>query len=195
MQLTPSCFKLMRAALPAWLVLGACVDPEPGVGWYYAGGYGDPCAATDPVPAQSTIDTGAGMTPALAGDETGLFIEYYADDTDGVWELTVSCDTRISGYACFWDVYATVHWGSAAYDADLVGYDDYVGWYDYPTAVLSSDTAYELDGFVLYTEPGVPVQFEVYLDGYSGQRYTYWVGDGAVHRGAPTNPIDLVPSS
>ena len=59
---------------------------------------------------------------------------------------------------------------------------------------MFTETAYGVDGFTLYAEPGVVVRFEVYLDGCSANRYVYWVGEGAAHAGAPTNPIELVPA-
>ena len=31
------------------------------------------------------------------------------------------------------------------------------------------------------------------LDGYSEPRFVYWYGDGILHQGAPTNPVDFVP--
>jgi hypothetical protein len=142
------------------------------------------------------IDTGAQMTPPLAGQETGLFIEYSEDAaaTTGAWHVTTSCDTELSGVACRWVVYATPPAaGYAEVVPDVNDGDDSVGWFDDRTAEMLASTSSDVDGFTLYTDPGATVEFEARLDDVSGQRFVYWVGDGAVHSGAPSNPIDLLP--
>ena len=183
-------------ALVGWLLLAGCADDGPDAPAHFPG-YDPDCATLDPAPLEATIDTGATMTVPLVGEESGLYIEYSEDPgvEEGVWYVTVSCDTVYSGYSCLWDVYATPQSGPVDYSSDLVDWEDYLGFYDRYTVAMYSDNAYDLDGFFLYTDPGVAVTFEVYLDGCAGQRYVYWVGDGAVHAGAPTNPIDLVPSA
>jgi hypothetical protein len=58
-----------------------------------------------------------------------------------------------------------------------------------------SRTGQDLDGFSFQTEPGAPIELDVLLDNGPGNRYLFWVGDGALHSGAPSNPIDLIPSA
>jgi len=59
---------------------------------------------------------------------------------------------------------------------------------------LASYTHADSDGFTFEAAPGATVRFEVYLDGTLDARFIYWHGDGAVHAGAPSNPIDLRPA-
>ncbi len=154
----------------------------------------------DPAIATSTIEPGAYLEDIFPGEGTGLYIEYEELESDdgywtGYWYVHVSCDTAISGYACTWDVLATPHRGYVTFVEDLLEYDDFIGWeYDYSVRMVA-DNAYDLDGFVMETDPGVPVRFDILLDGSGpeAQRYVYWVGAGALHGGAPTNPIDIVP--
>jgi hypothetical protein len=59
---------------------------------------------------------------------------------------------------------------------------------------LVAVTDFGLDGFWLDTEPGAPLLIDVLLDGASGNRWIDWVGDGAVHKGAPSTPFEFQPS-
>jgi hypothetical protein len=60
---------------------------------------------------------------------------------------------------------------------------------------LVARTGKDFDGFSFQTDPGAAVQIDALLDDAPGNRYLFWVGDGALHSGAPSNPIDLVPSA
>lgn len=165
----------------------------------------DPTRADSTLDAiASTVDANAELVAPIAGEETAVYIEHLQDPStaEWYWRVTASCDTTISGEPCWWDVYATPPVDDA--DAEVVGMDtesdDTVGWYENGyTAMLLSDTDYDLDGFALYTDPGATVEFEVYLDWeiYGdpslGQRYVYWIGDGAVHAGSPSPILDLTP--
>jgi hypothetical protein len=150
-------------------------------------------------PLLSTIDANAELSPPLAGEEAGLFIEHLQDpgSAEWYWRVTASCDTHVSGSACSWDVLATPTTVPSYEDSVPTGDDprDTLGLYDPYTVAMYSITDFELDGFLLYTDPGVTVEFEIYLDrdAVQGQRYVYWIGDGAVHAGAPSNVIDLTP--
>ena len=64
------------------------------------------------------------------------------------------------------------------------------------------DTGDGTDGFGFTTSPGATVRVSalLYDPGYGSwfdwsddPRFISWVGHGAVHRGAPTNPVDLAP--
>jgi hypothetical protein len=178
--------------LPAGLLGAACTYGEPD---HHVANEVDyvPDESSDIVTA--TIDTGATLADIRPGEETGAYIDYAEEPGEGSWGVYVSCDTVVSGYSCLWDVYATPYAGDVAYQPDLLENQDAVGWYDVATVVLASETDDDLDGFILYTEPGVSVCFHLFLDGASAQRYVYWVGDGAVHAGAPSNPIELRPSA
>jgi hypothetical protein len=182
------CLLLM---LPASLLGAACTYGEPD---HHVAREVEYVPDDSPDIVAATIDTGATLADIWPGEETGAYVDYAEEQGEGSWGVYVSCDAEISGYSCLWDIYATPHADQVAYEPDLLEYEDAIGWYDPTTVVMASDTAADLDGFILYTDPGVTVRFDVFLDGESGQRYVYWVGDGAVHAGAPSNPIDLTPA-
>ncbi len=139
------------------------------------------------------IDTGATLSQQ-PGVGAGAFVEYLGD---GDWHVFTTCDTEISRYDCRWDIVATVAEGvyidsvrgeeleidddvfsSEGYDAQFVGY-----------------TALDYDHMYFHTDPGETVRFEAYLDDIRDPRFIYWIGKGAIHDGAPSNPVDLTPST
>ena len=136
------------------------------------------------------IDTDATMT-FDEGRGVGVFIEY---ERGGRWWISTSCDTVYSGYACAFHVDAT-------FDSGIVPEVVYSTGDERIEASLgrlgiTQYVAYESQvvGFDVFPS-GTSVQFAVYIDGEPETRYTYWVGDNAVHYGAPSNPLELVPSS
>ncbi len=142
---------------------------------------------------EAPIDTAATLTQE-PGVGAGVFIEYLGA---GDWHVFTTCDTNLSGYDCRWDVFATVPDG--VWIDDVRGgeleVDDQAFTRDGYTAQLTAFTDADYDRMYFHTEPGEPVRFEAYLDDIRDARYIYWIGDGAIHDGAPSNPIDLVPSS
>ena len=62
------------------------------------------------------------------------------------------------------------------------------------TVNLVSVTDYDFDGFVFDTDPGVGISVDAFLDN-ACTNYVYWVGDGAVHDGAPSSPVEFEPSA
>ena len=58
---------------------------------------------------------------------------------------------------------------------------------------LSFDTTSDTDGVTFTASPKTPLDLEVYLDGAPAQEFVYWVGDGQVNSGTPSNPVDFVP--
>jgi hypothetical protein len=145
-------------------------------------------------PMLLTIDTDQ-IIEAEPGEGVGLFVEYAAG---GFWRMWTSCDTNYSGQACQFDACVSIVNGSSdirlAEGEELEGSDRIEllsdGW-----TCLSAETDADLDGLLFETEPGAVVRFEVSLDGFLDGRYVYWVGDGVLHAGAPTNPVDFVPTS
>jgi hypothetical protein len=47
----------------------------------------------------------------------------------------------------------------------------------------------------LTTTPGAVLRLETYLDDQPQPRFVYWFGNGVLHEGAPTNPVDFEPSA
>ena len=153
----------------------------------------------EPPPAKSeivsaNIDTGAMLAEIEPGRGAGAFIEYAAG---GTWHLYTACDTELSEHACAWDIIVS---GDSASDlgeveGDRLEANDYLDWDSAVSVRYVGTTTYDFDGFWLTTTPGATLRVDVFLDEQPAQRYVYWIGDGALHRGAPTNPIDLTPTA
>lgn len=169
---------------------------------FAACGYGDHRSHhsdyTDYPPSPSaTIETATIDTDQLLeiapGDGAGAFVEY---ETGGNYHVTTSCDVGQGG-DCYWDIVVT-----PLDDAALVSVspfdlesDDSVTLGSGNQLRLVANTGKDLDGFSFQTDPGAAIELDALLDNGAGNRYLFWVGDGALHSGAPSNPIDLVPSA
>ena len=128
------------------------------------------------------------------GEGIGVFIEV---DSLGGWHVFTTCDTAVSDQPCDFRVVATVLDGTVknvrderleGEDADTVSNDD-------KHVVLECMTYENTDGMTFLTRPEAAVRFKVFLDGALDPRFIYWVGDEAVHDGAPGDPIVLYPES
>jgi hypothetical protein len=141
---------------------------------------------------EATIDTGETLE-IDPGVGAGAFLEY---EEGGVYRLTTACDTETYGYDCPWDVVLTALDGAVIaiepYDLES---EDSLAFIEGDSVRLVSVTGTDLDGFTLLTDPGTAVRFDAFLDGACANRYMFWVGDGALHNGAPSNPVDIVPSA
>ena len=115
----------------------------------------------------------------------------------GKWHVYTSCDTDISGYSCTWDIIVSAFEGDevTSLEADRLEDYDYLDWYGDRSLHLVADNSYDFDGFFFGATPGATIRVDVFLDNGPAPRYIYWVGDGGMHKGSPTNPIDLTPSS
>lgn len=185
---------LLRSVLPllALTALTACDYGDDDEGDYYSASCGGD-------PSASTIDPDATLQ-FEAGDGAGLFVEYAAD---GQYFFTTTCAPRDAGDGCDWDVIVTT-FGEEDTDAEFARVDSIspVSFEegDYLAVEAPDEVRYvawtdsDFDGFVLATTPGASVRIDVLLDGGCGNGYVYWLGDGAVHEGAPSNPLDLTPS-
>ncbi len=144
--------------------------------------------------ASSAIDTGATLADIEPGRGAGAFVEY---ESGGKWHVYTACDTELSGTGCMWDIIVSVADGDeiTTFDRDQLEGSDTLDWYSPQSVQLLTNTTYDFDGFRLEATAGAPLVVDVYLDGDPAPKYIYWVGDGALHRGAPTNPIELVPTA
>jgi hypothetical protein len=139
---------------------------------------------------KATIDADETME-SEPGQGAGVFIEYA---TGGRWHVYTMCDTDITEQSCAFDVVVTMTDGSITDvrgDA-LESADDLEE--DGDGFQFSTVTSGDVDGVLFDATAGGTVRFEVFLDGVRDPRFVFWVGGGAIHNGAPTNPIDLVPS-
>jgi hypothetical protein len=157
---------------------------------YYSGSGDTPELSCGGDVEQATVDADEALE-VEAGVGAGVFIEY---EVDGSYHITTSCDFLESG-ECFWDILATplddaLVLGLSPLDLES---DDAVGIEGNSVRFVAyTDT--DFDGFTLETDAGVGLRVDVLLDEACGNRYLFWVGDGALHSGAPSNPIDLIPS-
>ncbi|MBX3128894.1 MAG: hypothetical protein KF718_19415 [Polyangiaceae bacterium] len=165
---------------------------EDGRGHHHQGSGGG--SSTAPDPAVSTIDTGASLADMVPGEGVGAFAEYQAG---GTWHIYTTCDTAISKLSCRWDIILSAASADEIFDfaPDRLESSDYLDWEDDRSVRMVTRTTTDFDGFFVEAQPGAPMLLDVYLDGRPEPRYIYWVGDGGLHQGSPTNPIELVPSA
>jgi hypothetical protein len=172
----------------------ACVEPKPG------------SHAAEAPPeleiARLAIDRGE-VLELEPGTGVGVAVDY---EGNGFWRVSTACDTMVTGASCEFDVVA--HSAGQADvvvvdDAELEGRDD--AFFLDPFALeLLLETGEDLDSVRLSTSPGAYLRLTVWFyDPVSDSRFDWtrdprlisWVGHGAVNWGAPTNPVDLEPTS
>jgi len=134
------------------------------------------------------IDVSVGELKTDPGSGVSIIVEYAGN---GRWNADMTCDTEKSGYACSFDVYARASGIRVIDDRDLES-GDYVEEYgEQLHAAFTTDI--DTDGFSFDTPLGEAVELEVYLDGDNAHPFVFWIGDGAQHNGAPTNPTLFIP--
>jgi hypothetical protein len=140
---------------------------------------------------RSTIDTGEGFE-LDPGDGVGVFVEY---DGAGRYYVSTTCDSYRSGYACYFDILLSAAEGEIfdVEPADLE--DDGLDFLEDGSVSFRGITEYDVDSFIVQTEPGTVLSVDVLLDCSCGNPYLFWVGDGATHSGSPSNPLELEPST
>jgi len=144
-------------------------------------------------PITMTIDSDVALD-AKPGDGVGIFVEY---TTGGRYRIWTTCDTLTSGVTCPFDVYTSVDTSSTIIgvtEENLEGYDSVTVKQNQGTVDLHFETDSDYDAASIDVTPGAILRVEAYLDGQSQPRFVYWFGDGVLHEGAPTNPVDLNPS-
>ena len=146
-------------------------------------------------PVQASIDVGAEVE-VDPGQGAGVFVEYAAG---GHWRLRTSCDTSKNSVPCSWDIIVTPEDGRSISNVvaeDLESGSDAVRAYppDPRSYQLVAETSGDIDGFSFDTEVGTAVSVDSYLDGSCALPYFFWVGDGALHTGSPSNPLVLIPT-
>jgi len=146
-------------------------------------------------PAQSTIDVDRTIE-VDAGQGAGIYIEYA---TGGHWHVRTSCDGDKQSTGCEWDVLVYNNEGltlSNVVAEDLEADDSLQPYGSVPgTYQLITHTTTDLDGLTFDTDPSVAITVDAGLDGVCALPYFFWIGDGALHPGSPSNPLTLVPSS
>lgn len=176
---------------PASLALGACVAPDPP--------HGEETGETAlPPVAELVIDGGAELA-LQAGQGIAVGVEYAGG---GLWSVTTSCDTALTGLSCTYDLIISTDELSPItdYGGDMLDDDDRLIAPDRFALAGAFETDDDLDAFGFTTSPGATVRVSALLydpeggwDWREDPRIISWVGHGGVHRGAPTNPVDLTP--
>lgn len=150
-----------------------------------------PTTPTKPT-TQTSIDPGKALE-TKAGDGVGVFVEY---QPGGHWHVWTACDTNTSGVSCQFDVFATPVSGGELFNLNaegLEGKTDTVSK-EAGSLHLAASTSIEFDGMTFDSTPGAIVEIEALFDGDADPHVLYWYGDGVLHQGAPTNPIDFKPT-
>jgi hypothetical protein len=175
------------------LALAACVDPDV-----------DPYLDDSTQPIPGVVELGIdrdGQVQLEPGQGIAVAVRYAEG---GIWEVATACDTALSGARCDYDIVVSTD-GDASIDSferqGLESTDDLRAPDAFALAAVL-DTGDDTDGFSFTTLPGATVRvsallydpgFDSWFEWSDDPRFISWVGDGAVHRGAPTNPVDLRP--
>jgi hypothetical protein len=144
-------------------------------------------------PMLVTIDSDKFLESPL-GDGVGVFVEY---STGGTWRVWTTCDTNFTGKICAFDIFATVDTASvleAVQGENIEGYD-FVNQEGNAGLEFYAETSADFDSVVFTTTPGAIVRLEVNIGGQPQPHFIYWVGNGVLHNGAPTSPVDFEPSA
>lgn len=143
-------------------------------------------------PRTMDIDTGATLMVS-GGAGVGIFAEV---GPDGKWAVFTACDTNTSGLPCDIDVFAaTVDPKASISNVEGADFQSKDAIEVQPDGVVHMfvETSTSLDGMTFDVTPGATLQLAVLLGGESAPQFVYWVGDGVLHTGAPTDPINLAP--
>ena len=173
--------------------LAGCVEPDPDP-------YVDDSIRPIPSVVELAIDRG-GRVALEPGQGIAVAVEY---SEGGAWRVTTACDTAESGYVCDFDILVSTDESATieSFEGEgLEGADELSASDDRAVTALFG-TSEETDAFRFTTAPGATVRvsallydptFDSWFEWSDDPRFISWVGDGAVHRGAPTNPVDLRP--
>lgn len=143
--------------------------------------------------AQVIVDAGATL-PLTPGEAVGLFVQYAQG---GHWNLTTTCDTRLSRQSCAFDVVISPAPGASFSNVQGQGLsrDDTLELRADGTVRLVTATSYGTEGITFDSDPGALVEIDVLLDGVAQPRAVRAVSEGNVIEGVPTNPVDFSPSA
>jgi len=160
-------------------------------------------AEPEPEVAEVLIDAGRGVE-LDPGAGAGVAVEY---EGDGRWRVAAACDTNLSGSVCHFAVLASSADNASEFgELESIGLEaeDELSLLDPFAVEMDWITAEDLDAAAFTTSPGASVRVSVLLfdpvpdsddDWTNDPRLLSWVGSGALHVGAPSNPVDLTPTS
>lgn len=147
-------------------------------------------------PAQESVDTDAPDAPRLMvtpGEGAGLWVQYR---TGGLWDVFTSCDTKITGRSCNFDVILAAGPPAALSDPKPHGFHagDSATSAGGSIALVTSTTG-GLDGVTFLSDPGAILRVDMLLDGAAQPLFVNWIGGGMRHPGTTTNPVDFTPTA
>jgi hypothetical protein len=121
-----------------------------------------------------------------------LHVEYASG---GTWRALFTCDTEVSGYACDYDMIASVE-PPLYLTVDRVNEfepEDY--WYriDRGAVHVLALTAFDEDEVTLRSEAGAALRVDLLLDGFPVRQAVVWAAEGRVRTSAPTLPLEFLP--
>jgi len=157
-------------------------------------GYAQDPAFTAPADVQRVdIDTDQTLS-ADAGNGAGLFVEY---STGGEYHVFTTCDTNISKLPCEWRVVASIDpaLSMEVTDDGNLEKDDSISRIDDGAVRLLFVSDVDFDGAVIKVPAGERLRLNWLLDGFVDETQLSWVSGGTVHSGAPTDPVDLEPTT
>ena len=171
-----------------------CFIEQEDDGWDHHGGNGGPAPLDTPL--EVSIDPGETIT-AEPGGGVGMFVQYSEDSQGGHWSVSTACDTNAKPSAppCAFDVWVNVDSRTSITNVKGSGLTgrDVIQMQNGGELYFFAETSSNLDGLTFDTEPGATIELYMLLDGYEEPRLVYWVGDGVLHQGAPSDPVRFVP--
>ena len=131
---------------------------------------------------------------AEPGVGVGVFVEY---STDRGWHIFTTCDSVLSGYLCVFDVIVSTTSDAVitSFSGDQLEPHDYAQRIDEGAIRWVAVTGDDKDGLYLQLAPTEVLRLDVLIDGVADPRVVYWAGNGAIHEGAPSMPVDMLPRS
>lgn len=159
---------------------------------YYDQYPSDPYAPPENV-LRMSIDTNQTLQ-ADPGEGAGLFVEYAEG---GEYHVFATCDTNHSDYNCGWSIVASIDPTLSmdfTDDGDLEKGDE-ITRIDQGAVRLDFLVGADFDGVVLKVPPGERFRLNWLLDSVAQEDKLSWVSEGAVKTGAPSDPLDLEPTS
>lgn len=171
------------------VALSGCVDPDP------------PREAEQEV-AELGIDIDAALDLA-PGEGVLVGVEYTAG---GTWRVSAVCDTAYSDRTCSFDIIVDSQSEDGILDVDRLELEDEDRIIQLDAHALELDwvTGRDTDSIEITAPAGTSLRVSVALfDPLAtwwgawnvDPRLLSWVGDGAAHWGAPTDPVDLTPAT
>ena len=142
-------------------------------------------------PSYAVIDRGEILDTDL-GYGAGVFVEYAEG---GEWTIWTSCDSALSGTACYWDVYVSSQSAIDQVEPLDLELDDQVEQTSTYDLSFYANTALGSDAVRFRTGPGDLVSLDVLLDGYRSPDYLVWWENGQIVHGAPTSPAVFQPNA